>query len=122
MRQFEIDKDLATVNEWLQQHGINPFDPSDIPKFGFIVDNVAVGFLAMCEGKTCLIEGFVTNPKSDGKDRNAAIYKLLRGLIEVARETGAKKILGISNHDGLVLRAMECGFFPTKLRVLGLQF
>lgn len=119
---FQSDNDLGQINSWLREHGQVELKREDVPSCGLIVDRVASCFLYKSECGTCYIEYMITNPAAASHDRNEAMYLIIRGLIEIARECGMKRIIGITRHPSLADRISTCGFFPIAGNCYALTF
>jgi len=117
MRQYNHYEDLGWVNVWLARRGIPPFAMKDIPDKGFIVENVAVGFLAEMKG-ACFLEGIITNPHVPARIRYEAVKKIAVGLLELAKDCGYDRCIIISNKRSLLKIAGKLGFLLSNKVVM----
>lgn len=107
------DKDLDTIMSWFKERHI-PMDPGCLPKLGFIVPDVAAGFLIETNTKSCILEPFIANPKSGSASRNFALNAIMGDLINAARTLGYTHIFGFASHRGMVSRALSWGFMKVE--------
>jgi len=86
----------------------------DLPKHGVVIykSGTPVGalFLRLVEGNYGILDSFITNPKSDAKDRSEAIEKGFEQLLELSKNLNIKRLLTFSEEDSLVRRAKHVGF------------
>lgn len=117
MREFITKRDLPELNKWLAAHEMPELWADDIPPVGFIVDDVACGFLCNTDCSTCFIEGFVSNPLAPMRARNSAIWDIAYAVLNVAKESGYKRCLLLSNNSAILSRGKILGFefFDTKV-------
>lgn len=103
MRRYQT-ADWETIRTWKDL----PFDY--IPKVGFYVPDVAVGFLVQTDTKYCFLEPFIGNPKSDKEVRDLALYTIMDALLREAKELKYDLVLGIADHPTMLRRAFDMGF------------
>jgi hypothetical protein len=70
-------------------HGFR-FDIESCGKYGYIVEDVAAGFIVTTSSNFCFLEGFITNPACGPKARNAAINEIRDGLLKLGKHWGCK--------------------------------
>lgn len=110
MRLFE-KSDLITVNDWLRERDHkHTLLMEDLPELGFIEPEIAVGFLAQAECKTCFLEGFVTNPKILKELRFDAVAKIIEALLKQAKRLNFKRVIGLTHNESLIRHAYNQGF------------
>lgn len=117
-RRFEMQ-----LRHWLQLRGFGPELVADLPQLGYIVDNVAAGFIANAEFKFGIMDSFVTNPAATSEDRNEALTAIIERLIQDAKALGLKRLLAFSTDEGILKRQQHYGFaqLPNKLTILELK-
>lgn len=81
-----------------------------LPAVGFIVDDVAAGFLIQTDCKVAIIEHVTTNPKADGEDREKALNEIFNELQFVARKKGFKFLFGNTRFEEIAKRGERYGF------------
>jgi hypothetical protein len=106
IRQFE-DSDWPTISSWYASRNLPPPNAEWLPEIGFVVDNVAAGFVYNAEGKLALLEGYITNPASEAYVREKALDLLTATLIEAVR---CPRIYAVTTNPAIVRRASRLGF------------
>lgn len=116
MRAFR-ETDFVQINQWRALRGV-PILPFDLyPPNGLIVPGVAVGFINFTQTKMALFENFLTNPESDSKEREDAIFEIVEGLEKLAYDGGDKWIVAVTNHPKIEKYIYHCKWerFPYKI-------
>lgn len=88
IRKFDLEKDYNTINEWSIARNLGPIPKELLPKIGFIVDNVACGFVIQTDTKVAYGEFLISNPTSTKEQRNVAIDSIMNRGFEKARDLG----------------------------------
>lgn len=110
MRRYERS-DFEMIKDW---SGV----PLNIlPKTGFIVPNVAVGFLVATDTNYCFLEPFIGNPKVDKEERDVAIFTIIDELLAEAKRLGYDLVFGVLSHPKMIERGMNRGF----VKIIGNQ-
>jgi hypothetical protein len=101
---------IPLINSWLAYRGMSEENPELIPEIGFIAYKegipVCAGFLRKCEGKIGILDSLVTNPKVNLFTRHLAINKIVRRVIQAARDQGYLKVLAFSTDKGTIKRSV----------------
>lgn len=121
MREFERPQDLLTINKWLSTYDMGDLCADDIPDVGFIVDDVACGFLCETNTSVCFIEGFITNPLALSDQRNKAIWEIADAVLQVAKSSGYKRCILLSNDKTVLNRGKILGFHDTNAKVMSME-
>lgn len=79
-------EDISTINEWEMGWELNTSSIDHYPETGFIVEGVCAGFLYKTDSSICFIDGYISNPKSDKKERKKALDLITRALLWSAKE------------------------------------
>lgn len=80
------------------------------PKVGFIVDQVAAGFIYYTDSKVAIIDNYITNPRSDADERDEALNLITQELIGNAAFHGCTLVKCDTVLDIVKKRAMTFGF------------
>lgn len=111
VRRFKRD-DYSELARWYEGHG-QPVPPPDmLSDLGIIVEGVCAGFVLLTNSAVCLIDSLVTNPEASGEERHKALVLLGDALVEAAKESGAKVIMGLSGIPSIEVRMVQMGFTP----------
>lgn len=93
---FSIDKHYDMMSMWLHGHGIPIPCSVDIPKLGFVIDDIAMGFLILNNSNQCAIDQVVSNPKTENSERDAALLTLFAHMEKEAVKYGYKVITALA--------------------------
>jgi hypothetical protein len=108
VRTFE-DGDMEAINAWLAAHRRAPVTRDALPATGIIEPGVAAGFVFRTDSSIGFIHGLVTNPDASLRARHAAIHRIMKVLVEVARGLGIRHLLTWSDNPSAVRRAVAHG-------------
>jgi hypothetical protein len=109
IRRYNIE-DYGQIASWLNGWKIKPPAADTLSDIGYIVDDTACGFLYLTNSSVGLLEGFVSNPKSDKNDRDSAINWITLNLIDHARSEGVKVLKCETKLEEVINRANNFGF------------
>src|SRR5258705_9376147 len=90
-------KHYLTFASWYAPRVATVVGPEFLPKVGFVVPGVAMGFLYQTDSAVAHIEGLVANPKVSGEDRLRAIDEVVHAIIGEARKLGFKVLQGTTS-------------------------
>jgi len=94
-----------------RRHELPPLEPDEFPKIGYIVNNVAAGFLLHSEMKSiAFLDGFLVNPESGLRDRHRAICWLTATLLAHAEVLHLKTLGALTQSHGIEKIAKRFGF------------
>jgi len=108
-------EDFSMIESWC--HGWNvPKVTNVCSNLGYIVDDVAAGWLYITNSPVAFVEHLITNPKSGIKLRNKALDLVVLHIANVAKDMDFKHLIGITNLDVIRKRAEKLKFnTDTKL-------
>lgn len=104
------EEHYAEVCNWWKAHSWPLMPLSLLPKTGYIVRDVAAGFLYNTDSGIAWIEWIVSNPESDKAIRNEALDLILGNLIDDAKKMNKTFIFTSSDNEKLINRYKKHGF------------
>lgn len=108
VRKYTIE-DFEEIKSWYKQRGMT-LELKELPKVGFIVPNIAAGFLMQTDTTSCILEPFIANPFTLKKERDVGLDSIFEELLKIAQELGYKRVFGMSTHLKMIWRAQSFGF------------
>lgn len=108
-KRFTIE-DIPQINAWNAMRFMPKIDEWFFPKIGFVVDNIAAGFIYQTDSVLCFIDGYVSNPDSNRLDRKAAFDLITNNLLIIAKEFGFKSVLAYTQHPAIKERCEKYDF------------
>lgn len=109
MRTFH-QTDFEMVKKWYEDREMKCPPMSSFPELGFIIPEVAAGFIAQTDSTVCLLEGYITNPTSSKQERDLALDEITDSLLEAAKELGYQHVLAFTSNTAIEERARAWGF------------
>lgn len=103
-------QDFEVMCSWYVKHHMKPINESFLPAIGYIVPDVAAGFLYYTDSSVCMLEGFVTNPEAPAPNRHEALNQIIIACMDEAKVKGFQKICGFTIDDSILERATRFGF------------
>lgn len=103
-------RDFVDICFWFCARGLNPPDESLFAPTGFIVDNIAAGFVYFTDAPIAIIDGYISNPNVDSKTRSNALDEITKALIKAASERQKHVIKCDSKLEAIKQRASKHGF------------
>lgn len=116
VREYE-HKDYSQIEEWADQYGIVQRE-AGLPKTGFIIDNVAAGFIYATDSDCCWIENVIANKKATKEEKAEAFDLLVPALMQKAEELGFRVAYATTNNVKLILKCKEYGAIVKPLQML----
>lgn len=110
MRQFNLHDDYSDINAWFHERKGEYFPVKFLSGTGFIVPGVAVGFLIRTDANVGILEPFVSNPHAPEKERDEALNKILKKLVDHAKSLGYRAVFGFSTAQTMIDRALKQDF------------
>lgn len=103
-------EDYSQLTRWFKLRDV-PVPPLEIlSNHGYIVDNVAVGFLYLTNSSVAIIDGYCTNPEIDKNARDNALNWITIHLTAYAKNSGCKLLKCDSKIKEVITRAKNHGF------------
>ena len=102
--------DYVQVERWGYNRDVKAPPLALLPSTGFIVDDVACGFVYLTNSAIGILEGFIANPDADKNDRSEALDSITLKLMELAEINGCKVLKCETKLDAIVNRAKDFGF------------
>lgn len=103
-------KDYETVCVWWRKHDWTPVPVSSLPRTGFIVDDLAAGFLYITDTNLTWLEWVVANPEAEKEQRSKAVDAVIEALLDRAKELGFTRVFTSTNNPALEKRFHKHGF------------
>lgn len=100
-------KDYDAIKIWFKGRNQPCPKPEMLSSTGFIVENIAAGFLYTTNSSLCWIENLVGNPFVAKEFRNVALEEIVEALIKEAK---GKAIVCFSSVPAIFKRAQNHGF------------
>jgi hypothetical protein len=98
------------LRAWLDWHDERPVTPELLPATGFVVPDLAMGFLYRTDSGVALIEVLLSNPMASRELRSEALDAVVTAIIDEARAGGFTRLLGYTALPAVVSRARRHGF------------
>jgi hypothetical protein len=105
MRTYER-ADYKTLAHWCARRDIEAPPEWVFPATGYIVDEIAAGFLVFMNNEMAMIDFFISNPLSDKKERDKALDKISKALIARAKDAGIKMLICTTQKEAVKKRAL----------------
>lgn len=83
------------------------FSPGWLPTVGFIVPDVACAWLYVTDSDVAFMENVLSNPGASDEDRGAALDMITKEIFAAARQCGSKWLVGASNIESVISRAVN---------------
>lgn len=96
-----IREDYNEVSTWYQARKLKPLSFRHVPQIGYIIPEIACGYLVQSDNGTTFLEGFITNPEADSVDRTEAIDRIAKQLLNEAKILGYKQIFALTKHNNI---------------------
>jgi hypothetical protein len=111
VERYDPQRHYEDFKAWYAPRLDNPVGPEFLPRVGYVVPGVAMGFLYQTDSAVAHIEGLVANPKVGGEQRSAAIDEVVMAIIAEAKKLGFKTLHGQTELPVIVERAKRLGFW-----------
>ncbi len=122
LQRFNIYEDLEHVNRWLKKRGSEPVTHHDLPEAGYMAWHfgrpLGAIFLRRCEGGAGIVDSLISNPDAPGELRHIALDALITRIIEHAKKSKIKFLLGYTIDDNTHTRSIRLGFEDSPYRVV----
>ena len=108
-------EDYTTLCTWFHERNMIPVQESFLPKVGFVVPGLAMGFLVQTDAGFCIIEPFISNKSSSNEDRDMALNVIVEVLTATAKQMGYKGIFGFSTSLPMIRRVLKQGYIVNEV-------
>lgn len=108
MREFHLD-DLDHINAWYAARSWPALAPAQVKMRGFIVPNVAVGFLMQTDAGVAYLENFCSNPAASPKYVARAIDQITAELFALAISLGIEAVAAFTLLPSIEKRGKRLG-------------
>lgn len=105
-----ITTDCDAINSWLEARNLQAILPEQLPSIGFIVTDVAAGFLYQTDSTVAYLETYVTNPAKKSTLRNLALDAITAKLLIKAAELGYTTVISTTKEPNIAKRAIKHNF------------
>jgi|WetSurMetagenome_2_1015567.scaffolds.fasta_scaffold100855_2 hypothetical protein len=102
--------DLKMINEWMESRALPKIPEWSLPKIGFIVEDVACGFLIYMSNECGLLDFFISNPFATKEDREDAFDAIVYELEDLAKKCKLKILFANSKIKTMKTLAEKMGF------------
>lgn len=109
-RRFLNGSDFEQVCSWFKERGLSSPSKDFLPLVGFIVEDVAVGFMYKTDSCLGILDWFVSNPSADAVERMRAFDHIVTLLLAHAKTCHIKAVKAETNNDTIKVLAMNQGF------------
>lgn len=110
IEKFEESIHYAEICEWYNEHNLRAPGLEVLPEYGLIIRDLAAGFLIWTDCGLGILEFFISNPKSNKKERDLALDLITRGLMDHGAEMGLHYFKCASDRPQIIARAERFGF------------
>jgi hypothetical protein len=108
-RRIEQD-DFVEICKWFEMRNMPVPHKSLFSKYGFIVPNIGAGFVYFTTSKVAIIDGYITNPQANDKQRDLALDAITDELIKMSVFRRCNVIKCDTQLDSIKRRAAKFGF------------
>lgn len=105
--------DILQLNRWLFNRDMTPLKIENLPKSGFIIDEIAVGFLILTNTNAGILDYFISNPLSKKEERSDALISIANRLIILAKTAGLTAIKCDTKYKSVAEKLQSVGFKET---------
>lgn len=95
-------EDYAQIFDWYLKRNLAPALFADLPKHGYLIDNVVCGFIVSTDADFCILEYAISNPECSKELRKEGSMMVLAQLEKKAKTLGYKRMLCFLNHAGVI--------------------
>jgi hypothetical protein len=115
MVRLYVPADYKRLQAFYASWDLKAPDPMFLPHIGYMVDDIAAGFIYFTDSKIAIIDNFITNKQSNKEERDSALDGIVKALLGSAKTGGAKMIKCDSDIDAIKKRAVKMGFTPVGI-------
>lgn len=96
------------IQDWGNHYNLT-FHEFLLPKTGFIVENMAAGFIYLTDTPMCFLENLVKNPAHEKKCTDKALDLVIDTLFNKATDLGIKLVVASTIFKSVEERAIKLG-------------
>lgn len=111
-----IESDKEQINNWFYLRKLNNLPLINLPQIGYIVPDVAAGFLIKTDFNFCILEPFFSNPEAPKEVRDEALDQIIIKLTEYAKNNKFSALYGFSTSVPMIKRGLKHGFTICELQ------
>ena len=101
--------DLHAVNGWHQARGWPGLSPHHLEMTGYIVEDVAAGFVMQTDAGIAFLENYISNPDARPRDVAKAVDQISEALMGFAKDAGFEYIGALTVLRSIQKRAKRLG-------------
>ncbi len=102
--------DIKEIQMWFQMWGLTAPHKDRFSDLGFIVPDVAAGFLYLTNSGVAIIDAYICNPGAHKRIRDEALDAITYRILEAAEGAGVQYLKGDTNFRTILRRAQKFGF------------
>ncbi len=110
VQRFQAALHYATFCEWTLYYGIPALPIQFLPQSGFVIDDVAMGFMYRTDSKLAWIENLAANPTLPRETRTLGLDAVVAAIVDEGRALGFEVLIGYTNVGAVIERAVRHGF------------
>lgn len=92
---------------WFDKRGMKRIHERVLSSVGYVVPNVCAVWIYGTDSDFCYLENLISNPDVEGKEKQLTM--LIETAIRAARELGYKFLMSVTDHPGVLVRAIKKG-------------
>jgi len=105
--------DYMEMCKWWEKRGLPAPSKEYLPKIGYLVEDMAAGFLYQTDGNIGLLDMYITNSEQEPNQRVDSLRAITTSLLGYAKQIGIKAIKFDTKFDVIKILATENGFIYT---------
>jgi hypothetical protein len=102
--------DYSQLTRWFKHREMNVPPIELLPNHGYIMDDVAAGFIYLTNSAVAIIDCYIANPESDKNTRDKALNWITIHLIAYAKNSGCRLIKSDTKIKEVITRSKNHGF------------
>lgn len=102
--------DYMEIAGWYRLRDMQMPERNLIPPCGLIVPEIAAGFMIKTDAGVVFLEHFITNPRANKEEREAAFFEIAKQFIEAANRSGYVRICFSTDTNKVDALAKKLGF------------
>lgn len=103
-------QDIEMIQQWYSARGVEVPSANSLPEIGYIVGDIAAGFIYQTDSSICMLDGYITNPTRIGSLRDEAIEAITYKLLTEAVTRGFTEVLALSRAPRIKDKALNWKF------------